>query len=55
MKAQHMYICGALLIVALVLVALGSAWALLAPLGCVAMMAGMMWMMMRGGHHRGGR
>ena len=54
MKAQHMYICGAIMVVALLLVALGSgAWALLAPLGCVVMMAGMVWMMMRAGHHRG--
>ena len=53
MKATHMYICGAVMMVVLLLVALGSdAWVMLAPLGCIAMMAGMMWMMMRAGHHR---
>jgi hypothetical protein len=48
MKSQHMWICGALVAVALVIVAFGgSAYVLIPALGCMAMMGAMMWMMMR--------
>jgi hypothetical protein len=49
----HMWICGAMIAVAVVLVAAtGNAAYLLPAIGCVAMMAMMMWMMMgaMGGH-----
>jgi hypothetical protein len=48
-----MWICGAMIGVALVVVAAtGNAFVLLPALGCLAMMAMMMWMMMgmRGQH-----
>ena len=52
----HMWICGAMIAVALVVVAVtGNAFVLLPALGCLAMMGMMMWMMgsMMGGHaHR---
>ena len=49
----HMWMCGAMIAVALVVVAAtGNAFVLLPALGCVAMMAMMMWMMMSmGGRH----
>lgn len=43
----HMWMCGAMLAAALVVVAVtGNAFVLLPAIGCVAMMAMMMWMMM---------
>ena len=53
----HMWICGAMIAVALVVVAVtGNAFVLLPALGCLAMMAMMMWMMgsMMGGHAQRG-
>jgi len=52
----HMWLCAAVVAVALVLVlATGSgAWALLPLLGCAVMMGAMMWMMMGGMGGRGG-
>jgi hypothetical protein len=49
MKHSHMlWFCGALMVLAIVLVVAGAgAWAFLAPLGCVAMMGAMVWMMVR--------
>ena len=42
----HMWICGAMIVVALVAVAVtGNAFVLLPALGCLVMMAMMMWMM----------
>ena len=42
----HMWMCGAMIAVALVVVAAtGNAFVLLPALGCLAMMAMMMWMM----------
>jgi hypothetical protein len=53
MKSQHMWICGALVAVALAVVAFGGSAAILIPaLGCALMMGGMMWMMMRMGSGR---
>jgi hypothetical protein len=52
MKHSHMlWFCGALMVVvAVVLVVAGAgSWAFLAPLGCVAMMGMMVWMMVRMG------
>lgn len=51
---MHMWICGAMVLVALVVVlATGSAYYLLPAIGCVLMMGAMMWMMMAGmGAHR---
>jgi hypothetical protein len=51
-----MWICGAMIAVALVVVAVtGNVFVLLPAIGCLAMMAMMMWMMMghMGGHVRG--
>lgn len=53
----HVWICGAMIAVALVVVAAtGNGFVLLPALGCLAMMAMMMWMMgsMMGGHAHGG-
>ena len=53
----HIWMCGAMITVALVIVATtGNAFVLLPALGCLAMMAMMMWMMggMMGGRARGG-
>ncbi len=49
-RHSHMLLfCGALMVIAIVLVAVGAgSWAFLAPLGCVAMMV---WMMARMGRH----
>jgi hypothetical protein len=49
MRRSHMmWFCGALMVIAIVLLAVGvGSWAFLAPLGCVAMM-GMMLLMMIG-------
>ena len=49
----HMWICGAMVAVALVVVATtGNAFVLLPALACMGMMAMMMWMMMgMGGQH----
>ena len=49
MKHSHMlWFCGALMVLAMVLAVAGAgAFAFLAPLGCVAMMAMMVWMMVR--------
>ena len=50
--AAHMWMCGAMVAGALVIVAVtGSAAALLPAAGCVLMMGAMMWMM--GGHGSG--
>ena len=56
----HMWMCGAMVLVALVVVlATGSAYFLLPVIGCVVMMGAMMLMMGgiagRGGHGREGR
>jgi hypothetical protein len=53
MKHSHMlWFCGALMVIAVVLVVAGAgSWAFLAPLGCVAMMGMMVWMMARMGRH----
>jgi hypothetical protein len=54
MKTSHMWICGAFIGIAVVVVALGgSAWILIPALGCMAMMGAMMWMMMRMGSGNG--
>ncbi len=49
MRHSHMmWFCGALMVIAVVLAAAGAgAFAFLAPLGCVTMMAMMVWMMVR--------
>lgn len=49
MRRMHMmWFCGALMVLAVVVAVSGAgAFALLAPLGCVAMMAMMVWMMVR--------
>ncbi len=48
--AHMMWLCGALMVLAVVLAVAGAgAFAFLAPLGCVAMMGAMVWMMVR--HH----
>ena len=45
----HMWMCGAMVVVALVAVLVsGSAFLILPALGCVLMMGGMMWLMMAG-------
>ena len=50
MKVWHIGICVGLMGIAFVLVFAGAgAFAFLAPLGCAAMMAMMVWMMVR--HH----
>ena len=47
--ASHMWICGAMIAVAVIAVALtGNAALLLPAVACVLMMGAMMWMMMRG-------
>ena len=53
MKHSHMlWMCGGLMILAVVLAATGAgAIAFLAPLGCAVMMVGMVWMMVRTGRH----
>jgi hypothetical protein len=53
-RHSHMlWFCGALMVIAVVLVAVGAgSWAFLAPLGCVAMMAVMMLMMFGVGRRR---
>jgi hypothetical protein len=49
-KSWHMLVCGALIVVGIVLVATGGgALALLPALACAAMMGAMVWMMVRGG------
>jgi hypothetical protein len=49
----HMWMCGAMVAIALVVVAAtGNAFVLLPALGCVAMMAMMMWMMIGIGGQR---
>jgi hypothetical protein len=50
LSAKHYMACAALFVVVLaVILATGASVAyLLLPLACFAMMAGMMWMMMRG-------
>jgi hypothetical protein len=55
MKPWQMWICGAVIALAVVVVAVGgSAFILIPALGCMAMMGAMMWMMMRmGGGGRG--
>ncbi|HSI81548.1 MAG TPA: hypothetical protein VK919_12950 [Solirubrobacterales bacterium] len=46
MKPWHIGVCVGLMVLAVVLVAAGAgALAFIAPLGCVAMMAMMVWMM----------
>ena len=48
MKTWHMGVCVGLMAIAVVLVVAGAgALAFLAPLGCVAMMGMMVWMMVR--------
>jgi hypothetical protein len=50
MKQSHMVICAVLLVGGAALVAAGlGAAALIPAIACMAMMAGMMWMMVRGG------
>jgi uncharacterized membrane protein len=50
MHMPMMWLCGGLMVLAVVLLAVGAGgFAFLAPLGCVAMMAMMVWMMVR--HH----
>jgi len=54
---MHMWMCGAMVVVAVILVvATGSAYWLLPVIGCVLMMGAMMYMMAaigsRGGHRR---
>jgi hypothetical protein len=51
-----MWMCAAMVAIALVVVAAtGSALFILPAIGCMLMMGGMMWMMMRGmSGHRGG-
>ena len=53
----HMWMCAAMVVVALVVVlATGSALYILPAVGCVLMMGAMMWMMMGGmGRHGGGQ
>jgi hypothetical protein len=53
----HMWMCGAMVLVALVVVlATGSAYVLLPVIGCVLMMGAMMYMMRgMGGRGGGGR
>ena len=52
---MHMWMCGAMVLVALVLVlATGSGYFLLPVIGCMLMMGAMMFMMMRGMGGRGG-
>ena len=50
----HMWMCTAMVVVALVVVAaMGNGFLILPALGCMLMMGAMMWMMMgawRGGH-----
>ena len=49
---KHMWICVALMIIAIVLVAAGAGTlAFLAPLACAGMMVMMVWMMVRGHGH----
>ena len=53
---MHMWMCGAMVLVALIVVlATGSVFALLPAIGCVVMMGAMMWMMGRGMSHAGHR
>ncbi len=49
MRHSHMlWFCGGLMVLAVVLAVAGAgAFAFLAPLGCVAMMGMMVWMMVR--------
>ena len=50
MKSWHALVCGGLIAVAVVLVALGGTSIAVMPLiGCALMMGAMMWMMGRGG------
>jgi hypothetical protein len=52
---MHMWMCGAMVLVALVFVlATGSGFFLLPVIACVLMMGAMMFMMMRGMGGRGG-
>ena len=47
-RMRMMWFCGAFMVLAVVLAVAGAgAFAFLAPLGCVAMMAMMVWMMVR--------
>ena len=52
----HMWMCAAMVVIALVVVAAtGSGLYILPAVGCVLMMGAMMWMMMGAmGGHRGG-
>jgi hypothetical protein len=51
-----MWMCGAMVLVALIVVlATGSAFAVLPAIGCALMMVAMMWMMRRGMSHAGHR
>ena len=52
---MHMWLCGAMIVVAVVMVVVtGSAAFLLPVMGCVLMMGAMMWLMAgMGGHGRG--
>jgi hypothetical protein len=53
--AVHMWMCAAMVVVALVVVlATGSAFAFLPVIGCGLMMGVMMWMMGGMGRHGGG-
>jgi hypothetical protein len=55
MRHSHMlWFCGGMMVIAVVLVVAGAgSWAFLAPLGCVAMMGVMAWMMVgMGRRHR---
>jgi hypothetical protein len=53
---KHMWICAAMIVVAIVLVlATGNGFYLLPVVGCVLMMGAMMWLMAGMSGHGGGR